>query len=371
MVIQEPRSRRRPGAVPVIAVLVVAFVVILVIRPEGDIPAHPVPTGTTSTSPPEGPIGWVTTVAEGTELSTENGPVTAGANLAFPVLAETGDGLEVLTNCNVRAWVDPEAVEVGRARQGETWEESVFVIDPGHGGRDLGAVGPTGVNEAEVNLDIAARTAALLEASQDVDWETGEVRAGDTYPAAAAALLTRHPSAPEDGDYLAGLEYRSSLANAAQATALMSVHNNGGVESPIDRPGTEAFYSVGHDASPRLAALLLEEVRRGLSGFDIAWTGGSLTGPRARVGSEGRDYYSLLGRATVPAAIVEGVYLTNPAEEAFAATESFRDAYAEGVYRALVRFVTTDDQGPEVNAPELFEPGGPSTSLSGCTVPSG
>jgi N-acetylmuramoyl-L-alanine amidase len=71
----------------------------------------------------------------------------------------------------------------------------------------------------------------------------------------------------------------------------------------------------------------------------------------------------------VPAVIVEGAYISNPSEEALIITDSFRQAYAEGVYRALVRFVTTDDDPIPAPDPELFDVEAPPRSMDDCVVP--
>jgi hypothetical protein len=88
-----------------------------------------------------------------------------------------------------------------------------------------------------------------------------------------------------------------------------------------------------------------------------------------RVGADGDDYYTLLARSEEPAAIVEGAYISNPSEEALIMTDSFRQAYAEGVYRALVRFVTTDDFPIPAPEPELFDVEAPPRSMDNCIVP--
>jgi N-acetylmuramoyl-L-alanine amidase len=41
-------------------------------------------------------------------------------------------------------------------------DQSVFVIDPGHGCPDWGGVGPNGLAESEVNVDVSARILDLL-----------------------------------------------------------------------------------------------------------------------------------------------------------------------------------------------------------------
>ena len=78
------------------------------------------------------------------------------------------------------------------------------VIDPGHGGHDPGTIGPSGLSEAELVLDIARRLKERIEA----DIPNAEV------------MMTR------DNDTFVPLEARPSLANQAQADLFISIHAN-------------------------------------------------------------------------------------------------------------------------------------------------
>lgn len=105
-----------------------------------------------------------------------------------------------------------------------------------------------------------------------------------------------------------------------------------------------------------------------LTGSTVSWAEG--TGVFSRVDPDGTDYYTLLQESEVPAALVEGAYISNASEEALARTDRFRQAYAEGLYRALVRFVTTDvDPIPPPEA-QLWDPDVGTVSVYGCEVPS-
>lgn len=320
----------------------------------------------------EGLVGYVVT-QDGTVLSTnpgEPGPVVAGG-LIFPVSLTTNGDYEVLDNCNRLGWVSADRVAPGfvpseRARQ---MDRSVFVIDPGHGAPDLGAVGPSGLTETEANLDVSSRVIELLASAHDIDWASGAVTPGDSVPAAAVAVMTRYPDGPNGGDYELGLTFRATMGNAIDATALVSIHHNTEPTMDLDYPGTSAFVSASNEQSPRLGGLIVDEVRRAFSGFEADWVGGPGSGLVARVGADGEDYYSILARSEQPAAIVEGAYISNPSEEALIMTDAFRQAYAEGVYRALVRFVTTDDYPIPAPEPEFFDVEGPPRSMDDCVVP--
>lgn len=297
--------------------------------------------------------------------------VVAREGLTFGVRNRTGDWLEVVTPCDTAAWVEARSVAfTPTAAPGEDFGSAVFVLDPGHGGPNRGATGPTGLGEPAVNLDIARRASDLLGQSNRIDWATGEIFGGDDIPAAGAVWLTR-TAGPPDADYEAGLFFRTELARLAGATALVSIHNNADPDGPFDGPGSEVFYSVTRPESRRLAGLLMEEFRRSFAPFDAAWMGDTDAGAKYRLRSDGStDYYGILRNADVPAVIAEGAFISNESEEALLRTPEFRQAYADAIYRALVRFVLTDDPGSLYTEPyERFVDAGRGDPLPTCEIP--
>ena len=89
-----------------------------------------------------------------------------------------------------------------------------IVIDPGHGGHDTGTVGPSGLEEKELVLDVALRLKKLVEEKLN-----GEV------------ILTR------TDDTFVPLEERTSLANESQADLFISIHANSSPESKSEWSG--------------------------------------------------------------------------------------------------------------------------------------
>jgi N-acetylmuramoyl-L-alanine amidase len=303
--------------------------------------------------------------------------VQAAAGLPLPVVGRSGEWLEVVDSCGNPAWVQDGDVELtpqaaGRGTPGPGFDlsQAVVVVDAGHGDRDWGAIGPEGLSEKVLNLDIAARVRELMLRPNSVDWATGAVSDGSDIPAFGTVWLTRPPEGPLGGQYEAGLAFRAELANSAGADVLVSVHNNTVPKVESDLPGTQVLYSVGNEDSARLGALLYEEVLRSMSAFEADWSAGDLVGAIARYNPDtGEDYYGLLRRATMPAAIVEGLYLSEPEEEALLATEEVKQAYAEGVYRGVVRFLTTDDAGTGLRPPDPYPEERTPTGTSACVVP--
>jgi N-acetylmuramoyl-L-alanine amidase len=301
--------------------------------------------------------------------------VVAHEGLTFGFFDRDGEHLAVIDTCNEELWVAEADVDVypHAVRQspgpGFDLSRAVVVVDPGHGGIDWGGVGERS-SEKAVNLDISERLRRLLLASHDIDWQTGDISTGPAYPGVSRVFLTRDASGPDDGDYRLLLGHRAAVANGAGADALVSIHNNTVPRIDTDIPGTEVYYSVATEGSDRLASLIYDELLRSFRSFDAPWRGGPFLGARARIEEDGTDYYGLLRRAEMPAVIVEGVYISEPAEEALLSDEAFRQAYAEGVYRGIVRFLTTEEALPEhINDPELFTDDAGAVSSSNCSVP--
>lgn len=105
-----------------------------------------------------------------------------------------------------------------------------IVIDPGHGGDDTGAIGPGGIKEKDVTLNIAKQAARLLEKKLS-----------------AKVYLTR------TRDVNLPLEKRNAFANAKKADVFISIHANAVRDRKIS--GIETYYlnNATDEAAKRLA----------------------------------------------------------------------------------------------------------------------
>jgi len=116
-----------------------------------------------------------------------------------------------------------------RSRQPRT----IVVIDPGHGGVEHGAIGPTGLREKDVTLDLARRLRQLLEQDSSI-----------------SVVLTR------DEDRLVGLDERTAIANHNRADLFLSVHLNASPRT--NARGAETYFlstEATDDEARTLAAL--------------------------------------------------------------------------------------------------------------------
>lgn len=328
-------------------------------------------------------LGTVVVARGGADLAdTPGGTPTMRVRegLTFAARSWDGEWIEVFTTCSSIGYVHRSEVRAEAAAPNVTigpgfdFSQAVVVIDPGHGGpRNIGGVGPEGTLEKEIVLDIARRVRDLLAGAHFIDWSTGDIYAGGPIPPAGRVIMTRTGA---DADYEVQLDARAAIANAANAQALVSIHANAGWVIELDHPGSDVYYQSQPELeqqSRRLARLLVEEFQRSFDRFDANWTGDDATGAKSRMSRTygGRQFYGILRHSHVPAVIAEGVYIDSATQEQLLLTPEFRQAYADAVYRGLVRFLTTDEPGDApASDPVLYSDSRRPATPAGCVIPS-
>ncbi len=226
----------------------------------------------------------------------------------------------------------------------------VIVLDPGHGGTELGAQGPGSLLEKDATL-------ALARAVRDTLQRRGY-----------RVVTTR------DSDVSVSLEERAAIANAAKADLFLSLHANAS-RSPAAH-GTEVYY-LSLDASDRLAAAVAEVENR-LGGnptptpssesnaalrdlelilWDLAQNQHLAASSRLAEIIQA-DFNRLLGVTTrgvkqapfkvligvnAPAVLVEVAFITNPDEEKKLAADEFRTQVAETLAGSLESYFRSAD----------------------------
>lgn len=190
------------------------------------------------------------------------------------------------------------------------------VIDPGHGGSDPGAVGPTGLKEKDVVLAISLALAEQLK------------NYGITI------RLTR------EDDRAVALYDRPRLANNMQADLLLSIHCNA-FDSP-QANGIEIFHSYKGDygqkyqsEAKRIASIVQDEL--------VQATGLADRGIKTRLVDRkdspiyGLDYYAVIRKADCPTLLLEIGFITNPAEEALLQSTYFQQKTAWAIANGIAR----------------------------------
>lgn len=183
------------------------------------------------------------------------------------------------------------------ARAGGPLTGVKFVVDPGHGGSDPGAVGAGGLREKDVNLRVGLALRDLLEAY-----------------GGATVFLTR------DDDTYVDLDSRAALANTLGANIFISVHHNA-VSNPAVN-GTETYSRPGSDPVTRH---LRDSVHQELLRFTQLPDRG-----------QHEANYRVLTRTTMPAILTEASFISNPYQEARLrqAEYTFREALA--IYKGVL-----------------------------------
>jgi N-acetylmuramoyl-L-alanine amidase len=212
------------------------------------------------------------------------------------------------------------------------------VIDPGHGGRDPGAIGRrTRLREKDVTLRIARRLQALLR------------------KVGVEALLTR------EEDKTASLRERTTFANERGADLFVSLHANSNPDR--NRHGIETYYldttrdryaqrlarreNRAGGAPDDLQLILADLNTRSNTRASMQLAGQVLRATVEHVsarypgtvghGAKPALFYVLLG-ARMPAILVETSYLTHPRDEARLREDAYLQRIAEGIFLGIRRF---------------------------------
>lgn len=184
-----------------------------------------------------------------------------------------------------------------------------ITIDPGHGGSDTGAIGPTGVTEKSVTLRIAKRLEELLE---DAGAKVYMTRKTDTEVSPKGA----YASDVEE------LQARCDVANRANTDIFVSIHmdsfSNGGAHGT-----TGYYYTYGSDASQRLARLIKNRVVSALGTMDR--------------GAKAANFY-VIRKTTMPAVLIEVAFVSNPDEELLLNSSVGIERAAQAIYQGIVDY---------------------------------
>jgi N-acetylmuramoyl-L-alanine amidase len=175
----------------------------------------------------------------------------------------------------------------------------LICIDPGHGGKDTGTIGPTGFREKDANLDIALRLKNKLA------------------DAGFKVILTR------ESDINLTLDEIANFANSNNADLFISVHNNSHPSSGMN--GTQAFYCTSSPATSNFLASYI-------SANTIERIGTCSRGVKSAD-------FKVLKNTKMISALVEGVFMSNPDEEAKLKDAGFRDNIATGIYNGIIGYI--------------------------------
>jgi N-acetylmuramoyl-L-alanine amidase len=215
-----------------------------------------------------------------------------------------------------------------------------IVIDPGHGGHDTGTIGPNGLLEKDLVLDVSKRLGKLLQSRLGAD-----------------VVFTRRD------DTFIPLETRTAIANQEQADLFVSVHANSSHDP--DARGVETYY-LNFTSSPEALEVAarenaasdksihelqdlvkkialkekIEESREFASDVQQSLHSGlSARNPGERDRGVKKAPFVVLIGANMPSILAEISFLSNPGDERRLKTPEYRQRIAESLYRGIARYV--------------------------------
>ena len=215
-----------------------------------------------------------------------------------------------------------------------------IVIDPGHGGHDTGTIGPNGLEEKDLVLDVGRRLGKLLQ-----------TRLG------AEVVYTRKD------DTFVPLETRTAVANQARADLFVSIHANSSRDSAAR--GVETYY-LNFTSSPEALEVAarenavseksiyeLQDLVKKIAlkekieeSREFAWdvqqclhSGLAVKSPSIRDRGVKKAPFIVLIGANMPSILAEISFVSNPTDERRLATSEYRQRIAESLYRGIAKYV--------------------------------
>ncbi|HWP23416.1 MAG TPA: N-acetylmuramoyl-L-alanine amidase, partial [Candidatus Binatia bacterium] len=212
-------------------------------------------------------------------------------------------------------------------------------LDPGHGGKDPGAIGPGGIAEKDIVLNVAKKLALKLRREMGVQ-----------------VVLTRQD------DRFIPLETRTAIANAEDADLFISLHMNASPNA--DARGIETYYldNTTDEAAKRLAArengtsqknisdlqFILSDMTQNMKLEDSITLAhrlqGSLVSGMSKVMAEVKDlgvkqalFFVLVG-ARMPSVLVELGFITHRGEGRALNQARYQDAMVDALYEGIEKF---------------------------------
>jgi len=241
--------------------------------------------------------------------------------------------------------LNPKKTNTELTKEKNKWKFNTIIIDPGHGGKDPGAVGYRGTKEKDIALDVAKRLEKKISKNMNVK-----------------TILTR------DEDIFLKLGERTRFANENNGDLFISIHANAAEDRRAS--GFETFL-IGpnrNEAAVRVAARenavlelegagtakLTDEAlikatiaQAGFASFSETFAALVQEEMGKRIQSKNRGvkqagFYVLMG-ASMPNVLIELGFISNPSEEKKLKSSKYRDVLATSIYRAIEKYEKTLD----------------------------
>ena len=215
-----------------------------------------------------------------------------------------------------------------------------IVIDPGHGGHDTGTLGPTGLEEKDVVLDVGLKLRKLLE--QNMACEVVMTRSDDTF---------------------IPLEERTAIANEKAADLFISIHANASPDKSAR--GIETYYlnftsnpdalevAARENATSQEAVHQLQDLIKKIAMTEkieesqdfarqvqreVYTRVTKVSGAQRDRGIKKAPFVVLIG-ANMPSVLAEISFLTNPHDERLLKRSDYREKIAYALYEGVLGYV--------------------------------
>lgn len=311
-------------------------------RPDNTVEASAAPKTIVATDEPA--VSAITKAAVVTKSATTN--ATDDSDVVIPEKTLAKHSIR-----NSRLMAQNSAVPIREAQPTAEGDRSLIralglkigkiVIDPGHGGHDTGTIGPHGLLEKDLVLDVSRRLGKLLQSHLGAD-----------------VVYTR------SDDTFIPLETRTAIANQEQADLFISVHANSSHDQ--DARGVETYYlnftsspealevaareNAGSDKSihelqdlVKTIALKekIEESREFASDVETALHSGlAAKNPAIRDRGVKKAPFIVLIGANMPSILAEISFVSNPSDERKLFTPAYRQRIAESLYKGISKYVS-------------------------------
>ncbi|MEW6446766.1 MAG: N-acetylmuramoyl-L-alanine amidase [Bacillota bacterium] len=209
-------------------------------------------------------------------------------------------------------------------------------LDPGHGGYDPGAIGPTGLKEKDVTLSVALEVGSFLS---DSPVEVVFTRTSDQVPWPA--------------DKNRDLAMRSEIANRVGADLFLSIHCNSAADQGANGTETYCFKEGGKGAEAAKSVQTRLVQALGLRDRGVKTAG-----------------FYVLRKTAMPAVLAEVAFISNPQEEQLLAQPEFRMRTARALAQAVADYfgvALPGEKQPPVN-PRLVINGRVATNVPFCVI---
>ncbi|MEH2094184.1 N-acetylmuramoyl-L-alanine amidase [Nostoc sp.] len=173
----------------------------------------------------------------------------------------------------------------------------VIIIDPGHGGKDAGAIGLHGLQEKDIILRIGKKVASLLEQN------------------GIKVIMTR------DADYFIDLAPRVVMAEHVHADLFVSIHAN----SIDNNPSANGLETYHYDRGYRLAQVVHKSILQGI--------------PTLKDRGVKRARFYVLRKSSMPAILIETGFVTGSEDNPRLANPEYDNRMAEAIVRGILQYL--------------------------------